>query len=518
MLCAKQKTDFFPAFRNENNFYRGRFHRVITIGSPHNGSLLLYYALKIYELGGPYFQFIKENFHDMNLLQPKFNPFGSQIEQINSYTVDQGAKFHLIRSRIDGCRAYSIYGHPISIPALYWQAGLCSALAGTTRADRVIPFGSDGVVDFYSQSAGCVANVTTVYNLSHSSAERTAYKWKVKLDDYITFGVGINDCETRSRNVATLVKDLLNGPETSFGPFVMPTKVSFDVAESIFVAIPVIEESDNVRNVPPGFRVAMGVKASAANATTTFTFVLDSGVTEPIDGAVVWLAKVFGTNGLSTVGVTVDVDTNDFRNVSVSVDNDVVGDVVLSAMYVSSNGNIVISKPTVVMSAPVGASLTNIEIVPVGNILSLSNALETEIWGSFDNGVRRLLYVPPDAPGTYSSSNPGVLSVDTNGVISAVGLGVGTVTVTRGTNSAQTSFNVLPATGQPFWDSAKRQQTGDLEFNLIGRPWNYYQIYSSTNFVDWLYWGYSYSSNGVKLITEPASSLGPRKFYHAIGN
>ena len=34
-------------FRSDNNAYRGRFHRVITFNSPHNGSTLLRYLLTI---------------------------------------------------------------------------------------------------------------------------------------------------------------------------------------------------------------------------------------------------------------------------------------------------------------------------------------------------------------------------------------------------------------------------------------------------------------------------------------
>ena len=57
MLCASNPLSFVtPKFRTEKNAYRGRFRRVVTIGSPQNGSRLEYYVSKVNSnipIGGP---------------------------------------------------------------------------------------------------------------------------------------------------------------------------------------------------------------------------------------------------------------------------------------------------------------------------------------------------------------------------------------------------------------------------------------------------------------------------------
>ena len=48
LLCSRNGNRWVGApFRNADNFYRGRFHRVVTIGSPHNGSRILGYMLRL---------------------------------------------------------------------------------------------------------------------------------------------------------------------------------------------------------------------------------------------------------------------------------------------------------------------------------------------------------------------------------------------------------------------------------------------------------------------------------------
>lgn len=98
-------------FVSEANFNRGRFRRIITIGSPHNGSYLIHYIDRLNTLlrakGYNLIRGLPLALQLFNLTQ-KFDPFREQIEQINDTDrpVDAGAKFHLIGSTIGGAKVY----------------------------------------------------------------------------------------------------------------------------------------------------------------------------------------------------------------------------------------------------------------------------------------------------------------------------------------------------------------------------------------------------------------------------
>ncbi|MBK8467290.1 MAG: hypothetical protein IPL32_15845 [Chloracidobacterium sp.] len=65
LLCSQNSSQFLPQpFRNPDNFNRGRFHRVVTIGSPHNGTRLVRYmeALKA-RFGGSPSRFSLRSYH-----------------------------------------------------------------------------------------------------------------------------------------------------------------------------------------------------------------------------------------------------------------------------------------------------------------------------------------------------------------------------------------------------------------------------------------------------------------------
>ena len=70
LLCG-QNLPYLRANLGPANFYRGRFRRVITIGSPHNGSTLAYYVSQLH-FG---YAAIPAALKWLGLLQPKFYPF-----------------------------------------------------------------------------------------------------------------------------------------------------------------------------------------------------------------------------------------------------------------------------------------------------------------------------------------------------------------------------------------------------------------------------------------------------------
>ena len=92
-----------PPFKSLDNYYRGRFDRIVTIRSPHNGSLNYYYSyvLSVYGTGllDPWASWLFDAPGNN-----KFDPFGQEMKAINSDSLatDPDARFHCVRTRIFG--------------------------------------------------------------------------------------------------------------------------------------------------------------------------------------------------------------------------------------------------------------------------------------------------------------------------------------------------------------------------------------------------------------------------------
>ena len=166
---------------------------------------------------------------------------------------------------------------------------------------------------------------------------------------------------------------------------------------------------------------------------------------QPIAGTVGWFAEIFGPSGVATTGVTLQINTNDSTHVTITVDDAVQGDVVLYASYVSTNGTLVFAQPVVVVSRPPGASLTGIQLVPSEIALSVGDKLPLEVWGVYNNGARSLLFVPPDQPATYASSDTNIVGVDTQGTVTLKTNGSATMSVSFRGFAAQAVVSTLPA-------------------------------------------------------------------------
>ncbi len=214
-------------FRNEENYFRGRFHRIITIGAPHNGTRIvpyLYALASTSESGKPdaYPVIVAKTLIAAGASE-KFDPWGWEIFNINipysfaAWFPDPSAKFHLIRTTVNGGRppgsegaswadrglglnfgpddwhgtvaagensnknavnaaksyveyrdAYLQKYHPELDKANYrqWGNGTADPEPGIrTPGEIVFPRGSDGVVDFDSQGSAS-SNVELVLRQS----------------------------------------------------------------------------------------------------------------------------------------------------------------------------------------------------------------------------------------------------------------------------------------------------------------------------------------------------------------
>ncbi len=320
MLCTQDPHFTFGAepFVGEANLYRGRFRRIITIGSPHNGSLLLYYIRQLQSSPSIYFP---DPFLLGPLLQPKFDPFGQQIAEINDphYAIHARAKFQLIRCTINGGDPPNV----LSIPPILHLAGLCDPVVLldplphlTTRGAVVLPRGSDGVVDYDSEGAGISGDSPLISELGNDNIVH-ADSWP------LLFGVWFGHSETTWSPVATEVVKLLDGPTIWFDPFPLPPALSADLKKTIDSVMPGVLSFVNL--ILPV--VAPGAKDSSLN------FELVPPALWPVQGQIAWFAGAFTTNGVSGDGITLTTDTNNAAAVTVTLDDGVVGDVVLYATY-----------------------------------------------------------------------------------------------------------------------------------------------------------------------------------------
>lgn len=434
MLCTKD-----PAFSSESkfaspdNYYRGRFRRIVTIGSPHNGSLFLYYALKLSRSVNSVHQFVFFELKKRHLLQTKFDPFGNQIRLINhpKFKIDDRAKFRLYRSTIasgfGGC------------PPVYALTGLCDSTPGfIPRRQVLLPEGSDGVVDYQSQGGGADSRTGTFSeDLSHSDPT------------IVFFGpfLGNNQTQTGNSGAGFEVAAALEG-NREFGPFYLPIRLPEEKRRKVDAIVPTVFLVDEIHAIfpaPSGSQRA----AVAANAVTQFHFRVAPPEAEPIAGDVNWFVEVFGPDGVSSSGVTWQVDSGNSRNVTVAVDQSVVGDVVLYGGYDSSTDKLILSKPVVVISRPPGAALAGIELVPPTVTMSIGDKLEPEIWGVYNNGTRSRLFISIDRPASFSSSNETIVGADMNGSIAARSTGSGIVTATYNGFSSQIVVSTVPAAAGP---------------------------------------------------------------------
>lgn len=155
-----------------------------------------------------------------------------------------------------------------------------------------------------------------------------------------------------------------------------------------------------------------------------------------------WFAEVFGTNGVTKVGVTVRPDPANPARVSVSVDSGVVGDVVLYASYGVPGGTVFATPLRVASSAPAGATPQSLTLQPDGITLSPEEAVAPVVWVNYSDGssVRRWLRSDEFS---VSSSAPPVIDVGQTMRWVARSAGEATVTVNYAGLQGQSTLKVV---------------------------------------------------------------------------
>jgi hypothetical protein len=475
MLCTyslaapnAQHTPFGTAtFRNSNNFYRGRFRRIVTIGSPQNGTRLAHYLFNLKNSNNKWYQSLPSILSWLGVLQGKFDPFGLQIQTINSpsLAVDPSAKFHLISTEIANGLVPGV-SLPTAYPPSYVVSGLASDVPGQTYTRGQIvtggsggptPFasddigdggGSDGVVDIVSQQGGTgnasISSLYTSQNVAHADVTVPYSEYIVTTPTYF-FGVPLGQSDTSYPAMATTVAGFLNASSSggSFGPFTLPTLLTASTQSAIDAVTPslstkgqIAAQGDNTNNLT--------FKSSMLTAgITNYSYTLTPDASEPIQGTVTWSAEVYAPGGITSNGVTISVNANDSTQVTVSVASSVVGEVVLLANYTSTTGDLVAPTPIVVVSIPSTATQTGISLSPSPAPVVAGETPILELDNVYNDGTSQPVFLSAASPAQFGSSNTNLLTVDSDGTLHPLAPGQVTVTASYGGFSTQDTVTIV---------------------------------------------------------------------------
>ena len=495
MLCTKIPSFGTQPFIGQANMYRGRFRRIITIGSPHNGSLLLHYLLQLRNSFSAWYRTLPYILGE--ILQDKFDPFGQQIAEINNlaYSIDERAKFRLIQCTIDSGNAPGLLS-----PVVFHLVGLSDPIlvlnpgpSFASRGQFVLPSGSDGVVDFDSQGAGnsgpgSIISYLDNYNIVHADSFP------------LLFGVLPGHSETTYAPVADEVVSLLNGPTNEFGQFKVPPILPHDLQVSIDSVVPTIESANIIALIAGTFDLS-------------YHFQLSPLPSKPAQGAISWFTEAFTTNGVSTDGITLIVNTNDSGAVTVTVADGVIGDVVLYASYSSTNNTLIVAQPRLVTSRPGGTVMNSIYMAPSSTTLSIGDSVSPDMWATYTNGLQRQLYIPIGQI-AYTSSNTNIASVDSAGTITLKSFGDATVTASyNGFTASIAISSVIPSISNL---TGYMTANGFFQLSYMGSYMMTNVIQASTDLRDWVSLSTLQNTNGFVVFTDSQSATFQRRFYRVL--
>ena len=399
MLCSQNGNRAMPLpFRNAENFYRGRFHRVVTVGSPHNGTRIVRYMLELrarlnldpvdpaFNLGIPsaVAGFLVFN----GTAQDKFDPFGQPIRLLHSpeptapWYPDLEAKFHLVQTTVNS-------GQPPSI-ASFSPADV--ALGFLVNGADVLPRGSDGVVDFDSMTA------TTPEAGQSPPANSYRMPDSLQIAHALVIAGGVNifagdEGQVDSLPVAHHVihaldqNSLVPASDRVFGPFRLAIPLPQSVADQIQAAALAVTSGvlDVIHEVAAaGLRAAAGPAQLGDGAEKTFEFNPPNG--ETLAGPVQWSVERYGENGITTTGLTLQPVPGNPARVNVVLAPSTCGDVVLYGTARTLSGAVFIAAPKVIWSVEPAAgiySLSDIAIRPRAGDYPAGTTIEPQLWETY---------------------------------------------------------------------------------------------------------------------------------------
>jgi hypothetical protein len=396
ILCTQNGNQMVLPYRNAENFNRGRFHRVVTIGSPHNGSRILLYMLDLgsrldFSLWRPAIalpSIVSEFLICEGTAQDKFDPFGPHIRSINNpnsrapWYPDPGARFHLVQATVNsGAPPDVVHFSPADV-----------ALHLDYTGGEVIPHGSDGVVDFDSMGAYTPeAGESAPANVFRVPASLQIAHAAVPLGVQITLGA--QNCTTLfcgdagqvestdvARHVIAALDQSPSLPAAArvFGPFHLPAQLPLSISNRIQLAAQLVNPGAGTDikplNPSPGPRVVV---------TSAYQFAPD-GIT--IVGPVTWSAERYGLGGITTNDITLTPAPSNPNGVVVTYDDALPGDVVLHAAGQDDTGHFILAAPKVIASIEPDTNnyaLDSIEVRPSSAEYPVGTGIQPDFWATY---------------------------------------------------------------------------------------------------------------------------------------
>ncbi len=431
MLCSRNGTYAgSKPYANYYNHYRGRFNRVITIGSPHNGSRLAYYGQLIGQrletdlfwnsiclrsvVPGVLAYLIGSNLEV--LLPPKFLPFditgtGSypEIVEVNMDPVDHRALLCLVQgSYEESDPSFRLFSGLLNLSKRVAESG--------TIGDVVIPHGSDGVVDADSQVALRSGSTNKHHRLNGSIVHFHSPLY------------GNTDAETWSPNVSTTVLGLLDGDGSDFGPFYPPAPLSNTIRRSIIDAASAWQLIPVCLSLSRSSRSTLSEARSSQAPTSEFEINATLDSVELSGEVPTWKVVVFGPSGETTNGVVIAASPTG-RSAVVQVEDGVVGDVFAYMTATTQNGGAVIAGPMLVTSRSPTGKLTRVSLLPASAVVPTGTSTSLEIWGEYSGGEKMRLFLNNSEEQKLVSGDSRVAVLTPSGRIAAIGPGSTTVTL-----------------------------------------------------------------------------------------
>ncbi len=425
-------------FRGGYNFWHGRFRRGITIGTdPILGvgivglyGLRMEKTLAASELAGfAGISYIPEMLKRVPAWHRDYKDALARASLRTGPTTghhyDDEAEVYLMATRVDTAQSLA-----------YRMIGF------SPEAESVLtPSGSDGVVGVDEATHGGSSSQLLPGFIAHGRPETL---------------FGNAPRQTNSGGVATRVMELLDGIGTFGFDYaedlekdwetikpklkVKVSKVDELVDQEIHSGLSLIVEILASPPPPEGFAGA----AASPPPSIDYVFEIQPAPGAPSVGNLTWFAEVFGVGGVSSDGVTVTPDSGNPLRVTVSVDAEVIGDVVLYATY-QSGGKTVFATPIRVVSIePPSATAQSITLDPSSVTVDLGDEVRPVVWVHYSDGSSIRRWVTPSDISVGSSSGA---IVDVSDAMNWKGAGVGSATVTLNYAGlmAQSSIQVVNA-------------------------------------------------------------------------
>ncbi len=403
MLCASEPVwggQVLP-FRNRDNFNRGRFHFIVTVGTPHNGTSLARYLLEMEKLSNSLFsnQILPEALSFLKYFRDKFDPWGAQMQIVNhpNCAPDPGALFHLIRTLANSnSEVHSLLGLKLSGNP-YWNKG----------TDIVLKGGSDGIIDGASQFEGCSSVTHQFGMIAHCEPAKllgaTTYSYVAQMTSY--------DLITTAARLLTSRQSGNYNPDAPppFTPFTQPKtrdaawkkQIEDFVALAILSFNPKILEFDWDTSGDIFVKFAQSISGQAS-----------SEVTPAAAKTIQWSVVYYGPEEMdSENAVTWVTDPQDPYGIQITPRENLQGDIVVSALY-EEQENLFYGAPMRVYSQPVEKEITGILCKPEDTILDVGASLTPELWAIYEDGSQGRLFIDEDSELELSSSNPDILAVE----------------------------------------------------------------------------------------------------------